>query len=90
LASNSFVVYSSVWSTIRQLARNGALEVTEGVARDGLLGESRLSAYLANAAVCNTCITSEHISAIMHQAATANYLQGNFSMFSAAPSTQTS
>jgi hypothetical protein len=29
------------------------------VARDGLLGESRPSAYLANAAVCNICITSE-------------------------------
>jgi hypothetical protein len=29
------------------------------VARDGLLGESRPSAYLANAAVCNICITFE-------------------------------
>jgi len=73
-----------VWSTIRQLARNGVLEVTEGVARDGLLSESRLSAYLANAAVCNICITSEHLSPIMHQAATANYLQDTFSIFSAA------
>ena len=33
--------------------------MAEGVARDELLGESRPSAYLANAAVCNICITSE-------------------------------
>ena len=39
---------------------------------------------IANAAVCNICITSEHLSAIMHQAATANYLQDTFSIFSAA------
>jgi hypothetical protein len=31
--------------------------VAEGVARDGLLVESRPSAYLANAAACNICIT---------------------------------
>ncbi len=33
--------------------------MAEGVARDELLGESRPSAYLANAAVCNICITSD-------------------------------
>jgi hypothetical protein len=31
----------------------------EGVAGDGLLGESRPSAHLLNAAVCNICTTSE-------------------------------
>ena len=31
----------------------------EGVAKDGLLGESSPSGYLADADVCNICITSQ-------------------------------
>jgi hypothetical protein len=51
---------ASPWpSPERRPATRRARAEVEGVAKDGLLGESSPSGYLANAAVCNICITSQ-------------------------------